>query len=289
MKQLNLFLELTRLKKPIGYMLLFWPCAWGLTVAYDFEQNLNKYFFYLILFFLGAVLMRSAGCIINDIADKDFDKKVTRTKNRPIASGVVSVKVGFIYSAILCILAFLVLINFNVFTIILALGSMPLAFTYPLMKRFTYWPQLFLGITFNYGLVLGWTSIYSEINIAPIVFYIGAIFWTLGYDTIYGFQDIKDDEIIGLKSTSIKFKNNPKIFLFLSYTFFFISLLFIGIGMDLNNIYFLFLLLIFFHLYILQIYQLKTKDTVNCLKVFKSNNTLGFLVFLSLIIGKLNL
>ena len=175
------------------------------------------------------------------------------------------------------------------FTIILALGSMPLAFTYPLMKRFTYWPQLFLGITFNYGLVLGWTSIYSEINIAPIIFYIGAIFWTLGYDTIYGFQDIKDDEIIGLKSTSIKFKKSPKIFLFLSYTIFFISLLFIGIGMDLNNIYFLFLLFIFFHLYILQIYQLKIKDTVNCLKIFKSNNTLGFLVFLSLIIGKLNL
>ena len=138
-------------------------------------------------------------------------------------------------------------------------------------------------------MVLGWTSIYSEINIAPFIFYIGAIFWTLGYDTIYGFQDIKDDEIIGLKSTSIKFKNNPKIFLFLSYTIFFISLLFIGIGMDLNNIYFLFLLFIFFHLYILQIYQLKIKDTVNCLKIFKSNNTLGFLVFLSLIIGKLNL
>ena len=287
MKQLNLFLELTRLKRPIGYMLLFWPCAWGLTVAYDFEQDLNKYFFYLILFFLGAVLMRSAGCIINDIADKDFDKKVTRTKDRPIASGELSVKVGFAYSATLCILAFLVLINFNMFTIILALGSMPLAFTYPLMKRFTYWPQLFLGVTFNYGLVLGWTSIHSEIDIAPIVFYIGAIFWTLGYDTIYGFQDIKDDEIIGLKSTSIKFKNNPKIFLFLSYTIFFISLLFIGISMDLNNIYFLFLIIIFSHLYILQINQLKTKDTVNCLKIFKSNNTLGFLVFVSLILGKI--
>ena len=231
--------------------------------------------------------MRSAGCIINDIADKDFDKKVTRTKNRPIASGEVSVKVGFIYSAILCILAFLVLINFNMFTIILALGSMPLAFTYPLMKRFTYWPQLFLGVTFNYGLVLGWTSIYSEIDITPIVLYIGAIFWTLGYDTIYGFQDIKDDEIIGLKSTSIKFKNNPKIFLFLSYTIFFISLLFIGISMNLNSVYFLFLIIIFSHLYILQINQLKIKDTVNCLKVFKSNNSLGFFVFLSLVVGKI--
>ena len=289
MNQLKLFIDLTRLKKPIGFMLLFWPCAWGLTIAYDFKLNLNNYFFYLSLFFLGAVLMRSAGCIANDILDRNFDKKVSRTKNRPIASGKISVNLAIIYVLILCFLALLVLLNFNKFTIILALCSMPLAFTYPLMKRFTYWPQLFLGITFNYGLVLGWTSIYSEINIAPVIFYIGAIFWTLGYDTIYGFQDIKDDEIIGLKSTSIKFKNNPKIFLFLSYTIFFISLLFIGISMDLNNIYFLFLILIFSHLYILQINQLKTKDTVNCLKVFKSNNTLGFLVFLSLIIGKLNL
>ena len=143
MKQLILFLELSRLKRPIGYMLLVWPCVWGLTLAYDFNKNLNDYFFYIILFFLGAVLMRSAGCIINDIADKDFDSKVLRTKNRPIASGEITVKIGMIYSIILCLLAFLVLINFNNFTILLALGSMPLAFTYPLMKRFTYWPQLF--------------------------------------------------------------------------------------------------------------------------------------------------
>jgi 4-hydroxybenzoate polyprenyltransferase len=287
MKQLNLFLELTRLKRPIGYMLLFWPCAWGLTVAYDFEQDFIKYFFYLVLFFLGAVLMRSAGCIINDIADKDFDKKVTRTKNRPIASGEVSVKVGFVYSAILCILAFLILINFNMFTIILALGSMPLAFTYPLMKRFTYWPQLFLGVTFNYGLILGWTSIFGEINLVPIIFYIGAIFWTLGYDTVYGFQDIKDDEIIGLKSTSIKFKKNPLIFLTISYLVFFISLILTGLKMDLNKFYFIFLLIIFYQLFFLQLKKLDIKDTLNCLNIFKSNNILGFLVFLNLIIGKI--
>ena len=287
MKQLNLFLELTRLKRPIGYMLLFWPCAWGLTVAYDFEQDFIKYFFYLVLFFLGAVLMRSAGCIINDIADKDFDKKVTRTKNRPIASGEVSVKVGFVYSVILCILAFLILINFNMFTIILALGSMPLAFTYPLMKRFTYWPQLFLGVTFNYGLILGWTSIFGEINLVPIIFYIGAIFWTLGYDTVYGFQDIKDDEIIGLKSTSIKFKKNPLIFLTISYLVFFISLILTGLKMDLNKFYFIFLLIIFYQLFFLQLKKLDIKDTLNCLNIFKSNNILGFLVFLNLIIGKI--
>ena len=286
MKQLNLFLELTRLKRPIGYMLLFWPCAWGLTAAYDFEQNLEKYFFYLILFFLGAVLMRSAGCIINDIADKDFDKKVKRTKNRPIASGEVSVKVGFLYAAVLCVLAFLVLINFNQFTIILALGSMPLAFTYPLMKRFTYWPQLFLGVTFNYGLVLGWTSIHNEINLIPLILYIGAIFWTLGYDTIYGYQDIKDDEIIGLKSTSIKFKNNPKKFLFFCYTLFFISMVLAGYEMELNYFYYTFLLLIFYQLFIFQIRGADFKNSSRCLKIFKSNNLLGFLIFINFVIGK---
>ena len=209
MEKINLFIELTRLKKPIGFMLLFWPCAWGLTLGYDFSNNINLYIFYLILFFLGSVLMRSAGCIVNDIVDKELDKKVERTKNRPIASGKVSIKISLIYTFILCMLAFLVLINFNWFTIFLAIGSMPLALTYPLMKRYTYWPQLFLGITFNYGLILGWTSVFNEINLSIIVFYVGAIFWTLGYDTIYGFQDIKDDEIIGVKSTSIKFKNVP--------------------------------------------------------------------------------
>ena len=160
MNQLNLFVELTRLKKPIGYMLLFWPCSWGLTLAYDFSSDLNIYFFYLLLFFLGSVLMRSAGCIVNDILDRKFDQKVFRTKDRPIASGKVSVKLALLYSVILCLIAFLVLINFNLFTIIIALASMPLAFTYPLMKRFTYWPQLFLGVTFNYGLVLGLSLIH---------------------------------------------------------------------------------------------------------------------------------
>ena len=156
--------------------------------------------------------MRSAGCIVNDVLDKEFDAKVFRTKNRPIASGNISIKLAIFYAFTLCFFALLVLLNFNFFTIILALGSMPLAFTYPLMKRFTYWPQLFLGITFNYGLILGWTAINGDIDLVPILFYLGAIFWTLGYDTIYGYQDIKDDEITGLKSTSIKFKGKAKKF-----------------------------------------------------------------------------
>ena len=287
MNHLNLFIELTRLKRPIGYMLLFWPCAWGLTLVYDFSKSLQIYFYYLLLFFLGSVLMRSAGCIVNDVLDRNFDRKVTRTKNRPIASGKISVKIGLLYALILCSLAFLVLINFNHFTILIALASMPLAFTYPLMKRFTYWPQLFLGITFNYGLILAWISINNNINIIPLIFYLGAIFWTLGYDTIYGFQDIKDDEIIGLKSTSIKFKSKPYLLLFICYIIFLLSLTIVGYLMKLNEFYFIFLVIVALQMFYVQLKKLNIEKPISCLKVFKSNNFLGLLVFISLIIGKL--
>ena len=284
--QLNLFIELIRLKKPIGFMLLFWPCAWGLTIAYDFNQNLEKYFWFMFLFLIGAILMRSAGCIINDIVDSDFDKKVKRTKNRPIASGKVSKIKGFAYAMVLCGIAFLVLIQFNKYTILMALFSMPLAFTYPLMKRFTYWPQLFLGITFNYGLILAWISITSEISIIPILFYFGAIFWTLGYDTIYGFQDIKDDEIIGVKSASIKFKNEPKKILFFSYFIFLVSLFLLGILMNFKTQYYLFLSVPMAHL-IIQVKNLDVSLPKVCLKIFKSNNYLGLLILINLLVGKL--
>jgi 4-hydroxybenzoate polyprenyltransferase len=233
--------------------------------------------------------MRSAGCIVNDIADKEIDRKVLRTKNRPIASGKISIKIAILYTSILCFLALLVLLNFNHLTIFLAIGSMPLAFTYPLMKRFTYWPQLFLGITFNYGLILGWTAIKSEIHLLPLILYFGAIFWTLAYDTIYGFQDIKDDEIIGVKSTSIKFKKNPTYFLTICLLFFSSTLLIIGYMMNFNSFYFLSLLFVFFHLFLYQVRRVNLKDAQNCLKLFKSNNYLGFFTYICLLIGKLNL
>ncbi len=286
MKNLKLFIQLTRLNKPIGYMLLFWPCLWGLTIAYDFENNLNIFFFYLVLFFLGSVLMRSAGCIVNDIADKNYDRKVSRTKNRPIASGKTTVIKGLFYVSILCLLALIVLVQFNKLTIILALASMPLAFAYPYMKRLTYWPQLFLGITFNYGLLLGWISIQENLSLTPIILYIGAIFWTLGYDTIYGYQDIKDDEIIGVKSTSIKFKNNPKKFLSLCYMITLISIISVGVKMNFDNFYYLILTLPAIHLFF-QIKSLNIKNDNVCLKIFKSNNMLGLIIFINLLIGKL--
>ena len=256
-QKLNLFIELTRLKKPIGYMLLFWPCLWGLTIAYDFTGELLNFYKYLIFFLAGAILMRSAGCIINDILDRNFDKKIERTKFRPIASGKISIKLALFYTSTLCLLALLILINFNFFTIVLAICSIPLAFTYPLIKRFTYWPQLYLGITFNYGIILGWTSINPEIDIKPLIFYFGAIFWTLGYDTIYGFQDIKDDEIIGVKSTSILFKNNSKMFLNIVFFLFVVFYLTMGFLMKFNLAFFILSIIPISHLFL---YQIKKFD-----------------------------
>ena len=287
MEKFQIFIQLTRLNKPTGFLLLFWPCVWGLTFGYYFNNETNIYFKYIVLYFFGSVLMRSAGCIINDIVDRNLDKKVERTKERPIPSGKISVSLGIFCSAFLCFLAFLVLLNFNKLTIFLAIASMPFAFSYPLMKRYTYWPQLFLGITFNYGLVLAWIAVTNKIDLAPIIFYFGAIFWTLGYDTIYGYQDIKDDEIIGVKSTSIKFKNNPKKFLILCYSITAFCLIFLGFIMQFNHFYFLTLLITFYHLFLYQIKSLDTKSPENCLKMFKGNNFVGLLIFTNILIGNL--
>ena len=155
------------------------------------------------------------------------------------------------------------------------------------MKRFTYWPQLFLGITFNYGLILGWTAVQSEINVVSIIFYMGAIFWTLGFDTIYGFQDIKDDEIIGIKSTSIKFKKNPKLFLNICYLIFLISLVLVGLLMNFNYFFYLCLLICAAHLFVYQVYRFNFKDPLKCFNVFKSNNFLGLIILINIVIGKI--
>ena len=245
MKQIKNFISLTRLNKPIGFMLLFWPCLWGLTLAYHYKNGGIIYLKYIFLFFLGAVLMRSAGCIFNDVVDRNLDKKVLRTKERPIASGKVSVFKASIYIISLCLLALLILIQFNFLTIVLGISSMFFAFAYPFMKRITYWPQLFLGLTFNWGIIMGYSSITNNISLEVVILYISAIFWTLGYDTVYGLQDIHDDEIIGVKSTSIKFKNNVKVFVGICYSLFILGVLLVGFIMEINQY---FSLIIFFYL-----------------------------------------
>ena len=186
-------------------------------------------------------------------------------------------------------MAFLILIQFNFTTILLGLASMPFAFSYPLMKRYTYWPQLFLGFTFNYGLIMAWFSINSDFSYIPIIFYFGAIFWTLAYDTIYGFQDIKDDEIIGVKSTSIKFKKNPKLFIFLCYLIFILIQIASGVLMEFKHYYFMGIIVIALHLLIFQTLKLDVSNTKMCLAKFKSNNFLGLLIFLNILINKIYL
>ena len=262
-------------------MLLFWPCSWGLAFAYNENQNLNLFLYYLILFFLGSVLMRSAGCIFNDIVDKDFDKKVQRTKDRPIASGKISVIQSLVYVLIIILIAFLVLIQFNILTIILGMSSMLLAFTYPFMKRITYWPQLFLGITFNWGIIMAWTAINNYVNLEIIILYISAIFWTLGYDTIYGAQDMSDDEIIGLKSTSIKFKKNIKFFISISYLIF-IALIFYLFKDFLGKNIFSFFLILFVLSLIYQLFKFKKNKSKDYLNLFKINNFTGFFLFIGI-------
>ena len=283
MEKFRNIIQLTRLDKPIGILLLFWPCVWGLTLGYYFNNETILYSKYIILFFLGSILMRSAGCIFNDIVDRDLDKKVQRTKKRPIASGKISIPEALIYIVFLCLAALLILLQFNWLTIVLGISSMTLAFAYPFMKRITYWPQLFLGLTFNWGIIMGWTSITNSLSIEPIILYLSAIFWTLGYDTVYGLQDIDDDEIIGVKSTSIKFKSNVKVFVGSCYCLCVLFILIMFFIMDLNK-YILFFSIPFIVSLFYQIKIFDIKNEKSCLNAFKFNNSSGFFNFLFILL-----
>jgi len=278
MEKFQTFIKLTRLDKPIGIFLLFWPCVWGITLGYYFNTDTNLYLKYIILFFLGSILMRSAGCIFNDIVDKNLDKKVRRTKERPIASGKVSVLRAFIYIVVLCLIALLILLQFNWLTITLGMGSMILVFAYPFMKRITYWPQLFLGLTFNWGIIMGWTAITNSMSIEPLVLYLAAIFWTLGYDTIYGLQDVSDDEVIGVKSTSMKFKNNVKVFVGTCYSLCVVFILILCLIMEIDK-YILALSVFFISSFIYQLKIFKIDSPESCLTAFKANNFTGIFIF----------
>jgi len=274
MEKIKILIQLTRLNKPTGFLLLFWPCIWGLTLAYYFNNETDLYLKYILLFFLGSVFMRSAGCIFNDIIDKNFDKKVERTKSRPIAAGKISILESFIYVVALCLISLSILLQFNLLTIILGMSSMILAFAYPFMKRITYWPQLFLGLTFNWGIIMGWSAMTNNISAEPMLLYLSAIFWTLGYDTIYGLQDVHDDEIIGTKSTAIKFKDNIKFFVSACYCLFVLFILILLFMMEISKSNLILVPLLILSL----IYQIKIfniENPASCLKAFKNNNLVG--------------
>ena len=276
------FANLLRLNKPIGIFLLFWPCAWSLAMTQWFIINNYLFIKYLILFFIGSIIMRSAGCVYNDIVDKNVDIKVQRTKKRLIASGKITIKTAWLVILLLLIPAFIILFQFNNFSKILGLSSGLLIITYPFMKRITFWPQLFLGFTFNWGVLLGWSVFFENLTIETIVLYMAAIFWTLGYDTIYALQDRRDDLKIKIKSTAIKFGSDIKNFLFFCYISSISFLIALGFLTNRSLVYFILLVIAALHLayQVLMIKKIKSNNKDKLQIVFNSNNSFGILIFL---------
>ena len=273
------FYELARYDKPIGFKLLMWPCLWSYLAA-TFFSNKSLDIEYIILFIIGSIIMRGAGCTWNDFLDQKYDSKVERTKDRPLASNNISSKAALFFLFFQLVAGFLILIQFNSLTIFIGILSIIPIVIYPLMKRITWWPQIFLGLTFNWGAIIGWTAVTDSFSIYCIALYLGCIFWTVGYDTIYAHQDKIDDEFLGLKSSAIFLgkKSKPAISIF--YLIFFISISFLLISLDPMNRWLSFSLLaiIGFHL-IRQIYLLDIDNPEICHSIFKSNNSIGLLVF----------
>ena len=281
------YIKLMRLDKPIGIFLLFWPCAWGLALANVDQANNLLFVKYLILFFIGSILMRSAGCIYNDIVDREIDIKIARTKSRPIATGLISLSNAWILILILISFSLMILFQFNLKSIIFGLSSALLVLLYPFMKRITYWPQLFLGITFNWGVVLGWLVMKNEFSLLPLILYLSAILWTLGYDTIYGLQDIKDDLMAGIKSTSIKFQKKIKPFLFIVYFLSFALILLVLSLLNANLLTYIFSL----GAGAILLYQVNNcyqKNNLNYSKLFTLNTYYGLSIFILLLLLKNN-
>ena len=276
------FANLLRLNKPTGVFLLFWPCAWSLAMTQWFVVNNYLFIKYLILFFIGSVIMRSAGCVYNDIVDKKIDIKVQRTKNRLIASGKITIITAWLVILLLLIPAFIILFQFNNFSKILGLSSGLLIITYPFMKRITFWPQLFLGFTFNWGVLLGWSVFFENLTMETIILYMAGIFWTLGYDTIYALQDRRDDLKIKVKSTAIKFGHDIKNFLSFCYISLITLLIALGLLTDRSFLYFVLIVIAAMYLayQVLIIQKIKSNNREKVQIVFNSNNSFGILIFL---------
>jgi 4-hydroxybenzoate polyprenyltransferase len=275
------YLRLVRFDRPIGAWLLLFPCWWGQGLA---ELSLGRAYpnvWMLALFFAGAFIMRGAGCTYNDIVDRDFDARVARTAARPIPSGQVSVAEALMFLAVLAVAGLLILLQFNLFTIVLGAASLLLVAIYPFMKRFTYWPQLVLGLTFKWGALVGWSAVTGSLEWPALALYAGSVLWTIGYDTIYAHQDKEDDALIGLRSTALRFGEATQAWLVAFYAG---AVLLWGVAGALAGarlVFFLALALAAVQL-AWQVATLDTRDAANCLARFKSNQLIGWLLFLGL-------
>ena len=279
-KIFSTIVELLRLDKPVGYLLVFFPALFGLFLAY--EEPIDLY--YIPLLFVGSVLARSSGCVINDFFDRDFDRQVLRTKNRPLANNTISTELALIILGLLLLLTMWTLLYFTIIPIIIGIIAFCMIVIYPLMKRFTYFPQVFLGLTFNLGCLISYAEIKDDISVGALLMYIACGFWTFGYDSIYAFMDIKDDKSIGVKSSAIFLKDkNYKLFILCAYIIFMV--LYVVANLSTNN--YLGLIGGAIALFVLswQVKSLDVTDPANCLIRFKSNVYVGFIMAFSMLLG----
>lgn len=279
--KLRPFLRLARLDRPIGTWLLLLPCWWSVALA---ELSQGKHYpspTLLLLFAAGALLMRGSGCAYNDWVDRDYDAAVARTAGRPIPSGQVSPTAALLFAVALALAALFVLICFNAFTIGLGIASLGLVFVYPFMKRFTDWPQLVLGLAFNWGALLGWAAVTGSLALAPILLYVGSVCWTVGYDTIYAHQDAEDDASIGLKSTALRFAENTKPWVGVFYAAAVALWAAAGYAAGAHAIFHLCIALVALH-FVWQVVTLDTRSQANCLSRFRSNRDVGLAVFIGI-------
>ena len=276
------YLRLARLDRPIGAWLLLFPCWWSLALAEVSRLRPYPNIWYLVLFAVGALVMRGAGCAYNDYVDREYDAKVARTASRPIPSGQVSPRNALMFSVTLALVGFLVLVQFNAFTIWLGMSSLALVAIYPFMKRITYWPQLVLGLAFNWGALMGWAAVKGTLALPPLLLYAGAVLWTIGYDTIYAHQDKEDDLMLGLKSTALKFGDATIDYVGALYAGAVVLWALAGAMAGTHLIYYTSLALIALQL-AWQVTTLDTTDARNCLRRFRSNRDVGFALFLGLV------
>lgn len=278
------YLKLARMDRPVGTWLLLWPCLWSTVLAAGDGLTLH-HLYLMILFAIGALAMRGAGCTYNDIIDRDFDGAVERTKSRPIPAGEVSLKAAWAFLVFQCLIGLGVLVQLNPVAIMVGLGSLLLVAAYPFMKRITYWPQAWLGLTFNWGALVGWAAVRGDLGWPAIILYAGAVFWTLGYDTVYAHQDKEDDALIGVKSTALALGTRTKPALLLFYSLFIIALMAAGILAKLPLIYYAVIALAGLHL-ARQTLRVDIDDAAVCLGVFRSNIAFGWIVFAALLLGQ---
>jgi 4-hydroxybenzoate polyprenyltransferase len=276
------YLRMIRADRPIGTWLLLWPCWWSTALAAVAAGDSVPNPWYLALFAIGAFVMRGAGCVYNDIVDKDVDAAVARTRSRPLPSGQVSVTAAKIFMLALSFTGFLVLIQFNPFTIVLGIASLCIVAIYPFMKRITHWPQAVLGLAFSWGALMGWAAVFGRLDLAPVLLYVACMAWTVGYDTIYAHQDKEDDALIGLKSTALKFGERTKPWMVLFYGVALAGIAAAGLLAGAGPVFLAGLAVGAAHL-VWQIVTLDVNDGDNCLKRFRSNRDFGAIIFVALV------